>query len=144
MINKEVKNGSIVKIHYTGKFEDGKVFDELQGKDTLQFKVGNKEVIVGLDKQIVGMKEEDKKTIKVNPDEAYGNRNEQLIRKIPRTGFPPNFEFKKGMTLVLKSPEGRHLQLRVLDFDDKEVTVDLNHPLAGKKMVFEVEIVQVE
>ena len=142
MANKEVKNGSTVKIHYTGNSEDGKIFDEMQGQNTLQFKVGNKEVIKGLDRQIIGMKQGEKKTININPDEAYGDRNEQLIRKIPRSGFPPNFEFKKGMTLLLKSPEGRYLQLRVLDFDDKEVTADLNHPLAGKKLLFDIEIVE--
>ena len=144
MNNKEVKNGSIVKIHYTGKFEDGRVFDQLQGKDTLQFKVGNKEVIAGLDKQIIGMKEGDKKTITVSPEEGYGQRKDQLVKKLPRSNFPQNMELKIGMTIALKLPDGKLLPMRVIEINDNEVTVDLNHPLAGKNMVFEVEIVQVE
>ena len=141
---KEVKNGSVVKIHYTGKFEDGKVFDQLQGQDTLQFKVGNKEVIQGLDKNVIGMKEGDKKTIMIASEEGYGPRLEELVRKIPRNSIPTNVELKRDMTIALKTPDGRLLPLKIIDFDDKEITVDLNHPLAGKKLIFDIELVSVE
>ena len=141
---KEVKNGSVVKIRYIGKFEDGKIFDQLQGQDTLQFKVGNKEVIQGLDKNMIGMKEGDKKTIMIAPEEGYGPRLEELVRKIPRNSIPPNVELKRDMTIALKTPDGRLLPLKIIDFDDKEITVDLNHPLAGKKLIFDIELVSVE
>ncbi|PCI34848.1 MAG: peptidylprolyl isomerase [Elusimicrobia bacterium] len=137
-----VEAGSNVKMHYTLTV-DGKVADTSEGKDPLAFTQGAGQIIPGLDREMLGLKVGDKKTVTVAAKDGYGEINPQAIQKMPAdmVGKIPNL--KVGMMLQGKTPEGQMFRARVIKIDKKEVTVDLNHPLAGKTLTFNVEIVEV-
>jgi FKBP-type peptidyl-prolyl cis-trans isomerase 2 len=139
-----VKKGSKVKIHYTGTLDDGTVFDssENHGKP-LEFEVGAGMVIPGFEKGILGMKKGEEKNIKIKPEDAYGNPNPGLVKKIPRQHLPPEPEPKKGMMLALRTPDGRQIPAIIAEVTDEDVTIDLNHPLAGKTLNFKIKVVEV-
>ena len=139
-----VKKGDKVNVYYEGTLTDGKVFDKSQEGKPLEFTVGAGKVIKGFDKGVEGMKLNEEKTIKIKAEDAYGKRDETMIRKIPKTVFPPDFKFKKDMQIGLKDQSGQPFPATVVDFDDKDVTVDLNFFLAGKDLVFKVKIVSIE
>ncbi|MBI1969956.1 peptidylprolyl isomerase [Candidatus Woesearchaeota archaeon] len=138
------KQGSKVKVTYKGTFDDGTVFDSSEDKQPLQFTTGEGKVIPGFENNIVGMKQGEKKKFEVTPGEGYGEKNEALVQEIPRKIFPEKMELKKGMVLVMKSPDNRQLMATIKDTTTETVTLDLNHPLAGKKLHFEVEVVEIE
>jgi len=139
-----VKEGDKVKIEYEGKLDDGTVFDssEKHGKP-LEFQVGSKKVIPGFEKAIIGMKKGEEKEIKLEPAEAYGDQNPQLIKKIPRDKLPTDKEIKPGMMLSVGLPTGQQIPARITEVNDKEVTIDLNHPLAGKNLNFKIKLVDI-
>ena len=136
-----MKNGDKVKVHYTGTLDDGTVFDSSNGKEPLEFTIGNNEVIAGFENAIKDLELNQEKTIKIMPEEAYGNKNEQLIITVPRERFPPQIEV--GGRLVLKGPEGQHIPAVVSEVNSDGVMIDLNHPLAGKDLTFKVKVVGV-
>ena len=133
--------GSKVKVHYTGTLNDGTLFDSSGGRGPLEFTIGQGQVIPGFENNIKEMKLNEEKTFNINPSDAYGEKNEQLIRDIPRDKFPP--EVQVGGSLILKSPDGQQIPAEVTKIDDKNVTIDLNHPLAGKELTFKVKVVEV-
>jgi len=139
-----IEKGKKVQVDYEGKLEDGTIFDssEKAGKP-LEFIVGEKMVIPGFEAEIVKMKKGEEKEIKLKPEEAYGEVNKGLFRKVPKDQLPPGPELKKGMVLGLQSPDGRQLPVLVTEVTDKEITIDLNHPLAGKTLIFKVKLVNV-
>lgn len=142
----KVKVGDSVKVDYEGRFESGEVFDSSKHGDhshPLVFKVGNKEVIDGFDKAVVGMEVGEEKEFKLSPGEGYGQRNEQLLQKIPRDRLPLGQEPQAGMVLMLKSPEGHQIPAKITAVDDKNITIDLNHPLAGKTLIFKIKLVEI-
>tara|TARA_Y100000310_G_C20704139_1_gene833304 strand:+ start:3506 stop:3934 length:429 start_codon:yes stop_codon:yes gene_type:complete len=138
-----VKKGDKVKIDYTGTFEDGTVFDssEKHGKP-LEFEVGSGNIIKGLDNAIVGMEKGIEKDVKIPPAEAYGDHNPSMLKKVPKAQFPPDKEVKAGMMLRLQSPDGQQIPVKVAEVTETEVTLDLNHPLAGKTLNFKVKVVE--
>jgi len=138
-----VKIGDKVKIDYEGKLDDGTVFDssENHGKP-LEFKLGSNQVIPGFENAIIGMKKGDKKTINIKPEEAYGSNNPDLIKKIPREDLPEQ-ELKPGMMLMMRLPNGAQFPATIVEVMDNEVSVDFNHPLAGKNLTFEIELVEI-
>jgi peptidylprolyl isomerase len=141
-----IKEGDKVKIDYTGKFENGDVFDSSQHGDhshPLEFEVGKKMIISGLEDEIVGMEKGQEKTVKIPKDKAYGDRNEQLVVKIPKDKLPKDKEVEKGMMLMMASQDGRQMPAVVTEVGESEITIDLNHPLAGKDLVFEFKVVDV-
>jgi FKBP-type peptidyl-prolyl cis-trans isomerase 2 len=145
MADKTVTNGSKVKVHYTGKLEDGNVFDSSEGKDPLEFTIGSGQVIKGFEEGLVGMSLNSEKEIKLPAKDAYGERNETLQQKIPIEQLPPNLkEAKKGMYLRLQAPNGQMINALIADLTDKEITLDLNHPLAGKSLIFKIKVVGIE
>jgi FKBP-type peptidyl-prolyl cis-trans isomerase 2 len=139
----EIKSGSNVKFHYTGKLDSGTVFDSSEGKEPLQFKVGEGMIIPGLEKQLVGMKVGEKKEISVPPDEAYGERRDDLTREIPKGPVPEGMALEKGAIIYLKTPDGQAIPATILEVKDQTVVMDFNHPLAGQTLVFNVEILEV-
>jgi FKBP-type peptidyl-prolyl cis-trans isomerase 2 len=145
MADKTVKNGSKVKVHYTGTLEDGKVFDTSEGRDPLSFTIGSGQVIKGFEDGLVGMSLNSEKEIKIAAKDAYGERNEMLQQKIPVSQLPPNMkDAKKGMYLRLQAPNGQMINALIADLTDKEMTLDLNHPLAGKNLTFKIKVVSIE
>ncbi len=134
--------GSNVKMHYTLTV-DGNVADSSAGKDPLAFTQGAGQIIPGLDKVLIGMKVGDKKKVTVAPKDGYGEVNPQAIQKMPKKMVGNIPDLKVGMTLQGKTPQGQSFRARVIKIGKEEVTVDLNHPLAGKTLNFDVEIIDI-
>jgi len=139
-----VKKGDKVKLDYEGKFEDGTVFDssEKHGKP-LEIEVGSGQVIKGFDDALIGMKKGEEKEIKLSPAEAYGDPNPQMMKKVPRDQFPKDKEIKAGMVLILGTPDGKQFPAKVAEVSDAEITLDMNHPLAGKTLIFKIKVVEI-
>ncbi|MCL4376702.1 peptidylprolyl isomerase [Candidatus Parvarchaeota archaeon] len=135
MADEEVKKGDKIKVIYTGYLEDGSVFDSNEGKDALSFEVGAGQVIKGFDDAVVGMKVGENKSITIKPEEAYGERHEEMIIKIPKTQFQGE-EVKEGM--MVSSNNG--MQATVVAVNENDVTLDFNFPLAGKTLKFDIKI----
>ncbi len=143
-MSQEVQKGKVVTFKYVLRDkETGEVIDssEMHGQP-LTILVGSGEIIPGLENQMIGMKEGEKKTIEVKAAEAYGEKDPNLVQKAPREYFQ-NIELQKGMPLQAQTPEGQIINMIVVDFNDNEVTVDMNHPLAGKDLVFDIEVEKV-
>lgn len=136
-----MKPGSKVKVHYTGTFSDGTVFDSSEGKEPLEFTIGESQVISGFENAVKDMGLNQEKTIKINPEEAYGNRDERMVVSIPRGKLPQ--EAEKGGKLILKGPQGQQLPAVITEVTEDIVKVDLNHPLAGKELTFKVKVVEI-
>jgi len=137
------KTGDTVRVHYTGTLADGTVFDSSQDREPLEFTIGQNMVIPGFENGIVGMNEGDSKKIPIPAAEAYGEYNDDLVAAVPRSQVPPEMEFTLGMILQVRSPEGALARAMVKEITDAEVTLDLNHPLAGQNLVFEVGLVKI-
>lgn len=138
-----IKKGDKVKVHYTGSLDDGTIFDSSKGKDPLEFEVGSGKVIKGFDDAIIGMEKGKEKEVKIKSEDAYGNQNAELLKKIPRSQLPPEPEPKVGMMLALTSPDGQQIPARISNVTKEDVTIDLNHPLAGKNLTFKIEVVEI-
>ena len=138
-----IKKGDKIKVEYTGTLEDGKVFDSSKGKPPLEFEVGARKIIKGFDEAVTGMEKGQEKEVKLEPKNAYGDVNPELIKKVPRTQIPKEPDPKPGMVLVLKSPDGQQIPARIVEVTDADVTIDLNHPLAGKTLTFKIKIIDV-
>ena len=136
------KEGNFVKVEYTGSFEDGTIFDssEKHGQP-LQFQVGMKQMIPGFEKAVMGMEVGEEKEVTLNPEEAYGQVNEELIQKVPKDKTPPEVEV--GMILGMNLPDGKQVPARVTGVNDQEVILDLNHELAGKTLHFKIKVVEI-
>lgn len=140
--DKTAKEGSTVKVHYTGSFEDGKVFDSSEGREPMQFTLGESKLIKGFESAVVGMKEGEEKTISLEPKDAYGERNDKLQQEIPVKALNIKGEPKPGMVLTLRDPQGHVAQAFVTKVGNGKITIDLNHPLAGKNLKFKIKIVE--
>ena len=136
----EVRNGDVVRIHYTAKTTDGAEFDS-SGQDPLELQVGAGQVIAGLDRQIDGMTVGEMNTVTVPAEEGYGLRDEAKLQTVPRSAVPDRT--KVGAKLQASTRDGRKIPLTVVGLDDEKVTVDANHPLAGRDLVFDVEVVEI-
>lgn len=136
-----VKKGDKIKVHYTGTLEDGTVFDSSEGKDPLEFEAGAAKVIKGFDNAVIGMEKDEEKEVTIPPEEAYGDVNPKLVQKIPRDKIPPGKEPQAGMFLALNTPDGKQIPAKITEVTDKEVTIDINPPLAGKTLKFKIKIV---
>ena len=139
----EAKHGDTVHIHYTGKLTDGTVFDSSEGRDPLRFELGAAQVIPGLDKAMRGMAAGDTKTVTIAAEEAYGEHHPEGVHVVNREELPPNIDAQVGIQLQASSQDGQVVNLTVIAADDETVTLDANHPLAGKDLVFELELVAI-
>jgi len=136
----EVKNGMYVSVDYTGTMGNGEQFDSNEGRAPLEFKVGEGQVIKGFEEAVLGMTLNEKKTFTIPPEEAYGQRDESFTYEIPTSDIPSEIAPQVGQTLALRSPDGREIPARISAMDDNKVTFDLNHPLAGESLTFEIQI----
>ena len=139
----QVTVNSTVKVHYTGKLADGEVFDTSDGKEPIEFTLGQGQLIPGFEKGLIDMKLNEKKTINMTKDEAYGEVNETLIQEVKKTDLPQDMEPKVGMGLVSKSPEGQEINLMVVEVKEETIVIDGNHPLAGRDLIFDLEVVEI-
>ena len=137
-------SGDKVAVHYTGTLEDGSVFDTSQGRDPLEFELGKGQVVPGFEAAVMGMTQGDKKSTTIPPEQAYGDASEELVFKLERSQIPADADVEMGQQLALRSPDNREFPVMVTAVTDEHVTLDANHPLAGKTLVFQIELVSVE
>lgn len=137
------EHGNTVHIHYTGRLADGTVFDSSDGREPLAFELGAGQVIPGLDRAMRGMAVGDKKTVEIICTEAYGEHHAEGVQIVPRAQMPADMNPEVGMQLQAQAPDGQQVVLVVTDVDEATVTVDANHPLAGKDLIFDVELMAV-
>lgn len=139
----QVKTGDTVRIHYTGTLNDGTTFDSSTGRDPLEFQVGSGQIIPGLDKAMPGMTVGEKKTVEVASEEAYGPVHPEARQTVPRAEIPDNIPLDLGTPLQMQTPTGQVVQVTVAEVTETEVTLDANHPLAGKDLTFAIELVEI-
>ncbi len=139
-----IKKGDKIKVEYEGTLDDGTVFDstEKHGKP-LEFEVGAGQVIKGFDEAVIGMEKGEEKTVKIEPKDAYGEHNPELVKKVPKEVIKSDVEIKPGMFLIMTAPDGRQFPALVKEITDKEIVLDLNHPLAGKTLNFRIKIIDI-
>lgn len=136
------KVGDRVQVHYTGSVENT-VFDSSVGRDPIEFRIGAGEVLPGFEQAVVGMVVGEKKTFQIPPDQAYGDRVEELVQDVPMDFFEGH-PIEVGQLIHLQSHDGQILQALVTDVTEEFATLDMNHPLAGKTLTFEIELTHIE
>lgn len=140
----QVKKGDTVKVHYKGTLSDGTLFDSSEGREPLQFTVGENMVIHGFDRGVLDMKVGDKKNLNIPCLEAYGETNNELIIEVPKTEFPSELgELQEGMQLSMVDQMGNELPVEVIEIKEDIVILDGNHPLAGQDLTFDIELVEI-
>ena len=139
----QVKEGDTVRIHYTGTLTDGETFDSSEGRDPLEFQVGSGQIIPDLDQALPGMTVGDKKTVEVPADQAYGQPDPNAQQAVPRADIPEDIPLDLGTQLQVQTPQGQVMPVTVVDVTDEQVTLDANHPLAGKDLTFAIELVEI-
>ena len=140
----QAKVGDTVQVDYTGKLADGTVFDSSAGRGPLEFTVGSGQVISGFEKAVLGMKVGEKKTVTIPADEAYGPRRDEQIVELPREKLPSDMTPEVGQQLVVRQSDGSEIIVVITEVSDETVTIDANHPLAGKDLTFEIELVKIQ
>ena len=138
-----VKKGDKVKIHYTGRIKDGQVFDTSQKRGPFEFEIGSGSVIPGVENAVTGMKPGDKKKVTVPPKDAYGEHDQNLLIDLPKDKIPADVEPQVGMRLSLSNPKGQTLPVLVTEVGDQSIKLDANHPLAGKDLIFDIELLEI-
>ncbi len=136
-----IKKGDIVRVHFIGTLDDGKVFESTQGKEPLEFEVGSGDVYSFFDTCVIGMKEGEMREFRIEPSDAFGFHRKELIQKVPRQKLQG--DFKQGEWIDMKVSSGEQRKAKVLDITDDEITLDFNHPLAGKALNLQIKIISV-
>jgi peptidylprolyl isomerase len=139
----KAKQGDKVKVHYTGKLLSGEQFDSSAGREPLEFTVGAGQMIKGFDEAIPGMAVGDKKTINIAPENAYGEKNDDAIIEFPKENIPADMQLEVGMQLQLRNQEGHPIPVTIVEIKDTVIVLDANHMLAGKELVFDIELVEI-
>jgi len=139
----QAKSGDTVRIHYTGKLEDGTQFDSSSGREPLEFALGGGQVIPGFEQAVEGMVVGDSKSVAIEADRAYGPRQEQLVQDVPKTALPPEMEPAVGMSLQGQATDGQVTHFVVTEVAETTITVDANHPLAGQTLNFDIELMEI-
>ena len=139
----KAKAGDAVKVHYTGKLDDGTVFDSSEGRDPLEFTLGEGKIIPGFENAVEGMESGQSETIKIEAKDAYGPYREEMLFQVKQSEVPENLDPKVGEELQVKQADGSTVVVTVKEVNEKEVTLDANHPLAGKALTFEIELVEI-
>jgi peptidylprolyl isomerase len=139
----QAKKGDSVKINFTGKLEDGSVFANTADGEPLEFKLGEGKIIPGIENAVEGMNVGESKSVEVPPEDAYGQRREELIQVVSRDKFPKNVEPRVGQQFEVSQQQGQSMVVRVVDTSEQSVTLDANHPLAGRDLTFDLELLEV-
>ena len=139
----QVKNGDTVKVHYHGRLTDGTPFDSSEGREPLEFEVGSSMVIKGFDDGVVGMQVGDKRTLEIPAEEAYGDKNPEMLVEFPLDQFPEDMKPEVGMRLNMTNGGGQVVPVMIAEVMEDSVLLDANHPLAGEPLVFDIELVEI-
>ncbi|MEO9479905.1 MAG: peptidylprolyl isomerase [Maribacter dokdonensis] len=140
----KVKADSQVRVHYTGKLSDGQVFDSSVDREPLEVKLGQGSLIPGFEKGLLDMEPNEKKTIVIAKEDAYGEKQKELFQTVPKSELPAEIEPKVNMALMATNTDGSERQLRVAEVNENDIVVDANHPLAGEDLTFELELVEIK
>lgn len=140
----QVKLNDTVRVHYTGKLENGQIFDSSLQREPLEFTMGQGQLIPGFEQGVLDMKVNEKKTIQIPHSEAYGEVKEELFHEVEKDKLPKELKLEVGMGLISKAPDGSERQLVLHEIKEDTIVVDANHPLAGKDLTFEVELVEIK
>ena len=136
------KDGDTISVHYTGKFEDGTVFDSSMGRAPIMFTVGSGHLIKGFNDAVLGLVQGDKNTVTITPEEGYGERRDDFIINMPKSTLPEGMELEVGMQAPLADKSGNPVPAVVYEILDDVIRMDINHPLAGKTLIYDIEILQ--
>lgn len=139
----QVKNGDTVRVHYHGRLTDGTTFDTSEGRDPLEFEVGKGMVIKGFDDALVDMAIGEKKTVNIPVDHAYGQRNNDMMMEYPKAEFPDDMTPEVGQELQMSDNSGNVFPVKIAEVNENTVLLDANHPLAGKDLIFDIEVVSI-
>lgn len=139
-----VKKGDTVRVHYTGKLTSGEPFDSSAGREPLEFEVGAGMMIKGFDDAVVGMTIGDKKTVNIAAADGYGERNEEMLIEFPRSNFPDDMIPEVGMQLTMNNNAGQQFPVTITEVGEEIVKLDANHFLAGKELVFDIEMMEID
>lgn len=139
----EAKKGDKVKVHYTGKLNDGSEFDSSKGREPLEFEIGTQQVISGFENAVVGLKVGDSVTVEVPHTEAYGPKLDEMVLKIEKEKLPQDFSPEVGQKYQLPQDNGQNVVVTVTEVTDDNIELDANHPLAGKDLTFDIELVEI-
>lgn len=138
------KQGDTVHVHYTGRLDDGTVFDSSDGRDPIEFVLGTGHVIPGFEKAVEGLEVGEQVTTKIPPEDAYGPRTEELVLNVGREQFPEGATPQVGQRFQMTTGDGRQALVTVTDIGDEQVEIDANHPLAGRALNFDLELVKID
>lgn len=139
----QAKSGDTVKIHYTGRLEDGTVFDSSANREPLEFTLNGGQVIPGFEQAVLGMSPGESKTEKIPMDQAYGPHRSEMVLEVNREQMPPELQPEVGQQLQVQQPDGQTIPVFVTEVTDSTVTLDANHPLAGEDLTFDIELVEI-
>jgi FKBP-type peptidyl-prolyl cis-trans isomerase 2 len=139
----EAKSGDTVRLHYTGTLNDGTEFDSSAGRDPLGFTIGAGDIIAGFEQAVIGMVLGESKSVTIASDRAYGARKSEMVQEVDRANIPAEIDLETGMELQASGPDGQMVRLTVIELNDGSVTLDANHPLAGKDLTFDLELVEI-
>lgn len=139
----QAKSGDTVRMHYTGKLDDGTEFDSSSGRDPLEFKIGENTIIPSLEAAVIGMTAGDSQTVNIVAADAYGPRQDDAVQTVERSMIPDTVELVVGGQLQASAPNGQQILLTVVEISEGSVTLDANHPLAGQDLTFEIELVEI-
>lgn len=139
----EARSGDTVRVHYTGRLADGSVFDSSEGRDPIQFTLGQGQVVPGFERAVTGMQPGEERTVTIPAEDAYGPRRDDLVFSVGRDQFPVNVEPEVGQQLQVQQQGGQTGIVRVAEVSDEAVALDANHPLAGQDLIFDLELVEV-
>lgn len=140
-MSEQAKVGDTISVHYTGRLADGQVFDSSEGNDPLAFVIGARQVIPGFENGVVGLAIGDKKTIEIKAEDAYGARAEELSQTVQRELLRMDVQPEIGMSFMVQTPDGQEIPVSITEITEETITLDANHPLAGKDLTFDVEVV---
>ena len=139
----KAKKGDKVKVQYTGRLNDNKIFDSSENKGPLEFKIGDGQIISGFESAVIGMQVGESKTITIAPNDAYGDYQNEYVMDIPKERFPSEVEPKVGQRFQVDQGDGKAFMVLVTQITDTSVTLDANHPLAGKDLIFDIELLEI-
>ena len=139
----QAENGDIVKVHYTGKLENGMIFDTSAKRGPLRFTIGDGQLIPGFEQAVVGMKLGESKSVKVPADKAYGPHCEEMVLVVDQNQLPKHLKLEVGQQLQIPQKDGNKTLVTVTNVSESSVTLDANHPLAGKDLTFDIQLVEI-
>ncbi len=139
----EAKKGDKVKVHYTGRLNDGSEFDSSKDRDPLEFEIGSQQVIPGFENAVLGLKTGESVTVNIPSDDAYGPRVDEMVLKIEKEKLPPDFNPELGQQFQLPQQNGQNVVVTVTGITDTQIELDANHPLAGKDLTFDIQLVEI-